>query len=88
MVATRPGLSADCTAQAYAEWHSFHQWSDITMDELPGVICYLRALTPEAQNGTSNFGGGGGHHGDGGGGGGHHDGGGGGQPPADGSAGD
>jgi hypothetical protein len=74
-----------CTAQAYAEWHAFHQWSDITSDELPGVICYLRALTPEAQNGTSNFGGGGGHHD--GGGGGHHDGGG--QPPPDsGSGGD
>ncbi|HEY3819550.1 MAG TPA: hypothetical protein VGL81_20415 [Polyangiaceae bacterium] len=80
---------AACTAQAYAEWHSFHQWSDITMDELPGIICYLRALTPESQNGTSNFGGGGGgHHGDGGGGGHHDGGGGGGQPPADGSAGD
>jgi len=76
-----------CTAQAYAEWHAFHQWSDITPDELPGVICYLRALTPEAQNGTSNFGGGGGHHGDGGGGG-HHDGGGGQPPPDSGSGGD
>ena len=32
-----------------------------------------RSLTPEGQNGTSNFGGGGGHHGDGGYGGGHHD---------------
>jgi hypothetical protein len=73
--------SADCTAQAYAQWHAFHQWSDITMDELPGVICYLRALTPEAQNGTSNFGGGGGggHHGDGG-----H----GGPPPGDATTGD
>jgi len=57
---------AQCTAQAYAEWHSFHQWTDITQDELPGVICYLRALAPAAQDGTSNFGGGGGHHGDGG----------------------
>ena len=65
---------ATCTAKAYAQWHAFHQWSDITPDELPGVICYLRALTPEAQNGTSNFGGGGHHDG---GGGGHHDGGGG-----------
>lgn len=46
-----------CTAQARALWHSFHQWTDITSDELPGVICYLRSLTPEAQNGTANFGG-------------------------------
>jgi hypothetical protein len=46
-----------CTAQARALWHSFHQWTDITSDELPGVICYLRSLTPESQNGTSNFGG-------------------------------
>jgi hypothetical protein len=48
---------ATCTAQAEAVWHSFHRWTDITSDELPGVICYLRSLTPEAQNGTFNFGG-------------------------------
>jgi hypothetical protein len=47
-----------CTSQAMALWHSFHRWDDITSDELPGVICYLRSLTPESQNGTSNFGGG------------------------------
>jgi hypothetical protein len=58
--------AADCTAEAYARWHSFHQWSDITSDELPGIIVYLRSLTPQTQNGTSNFGGGGGHHRDGG----------------------
>jgi hypothetical protein len=46
-----------CTTQALALWHSFHRWTDITSDELPGVICYLRSLTPEAQNGQSNFGG-------------------------------
>jgi hypothetical protein len=46
-----------CTAQAMALWHSFHRWTDITSDELPGVICYLRSLTPESQNGSSNFGG-------------------------------
>jgi len=46
-----------CTAQALALWHSFHRWTDITSDELPGVICYLRSLTPESQNGTANFGG-------------------------------
>jgi hypothetical protein len=77
---------AQCTAQAYNEWHAFHQWSDITPDELPGVICYLRALAPAPQNGTSNFGGGGGGHRDGGGGG-HHDGGGG-PPPMDSGSGD
>jgi hypothetical protein len=48
---------ATCTAEALAQWHSFHQWSDITADELPGVICYLRAIAPESQNGSSNFGG-------------------------------
>jgi hypothetical protein len=76
----------DCAQKAYMAWQSFHQWTDIdpTM-QLPGVICYLRSLAPQAQNGTSNFGGGG--HRDGGGGG-HHDGGGGGTPPTDGSAGD
>jgi hypothetical protein len=57
---------AQCTAAAYARWHSFHQWTDITSDQLPGIICYLRSLTPAPQNGMSNFGGGGGHHHDGG----------------------
>ena len=56
---------AQCTQQAYQEWSRFHQWSDIGTDELPGIICYLRALAPQAQNGTSNFGGG--HRPDGGG---------------------
>jgi hypothetical protein len=56
---------ATCTARAYARWSAFHRWTDITPDELPGIICYLRSLTPAPQNGTSNFGGGG-HHGDGG----------------------
>jgi hypothetical protein len=50
---------AACTAAAYKEWSSFHRWTDITPDELPGVICYLRSLTPAPQNGSSNFGGGG-----------------------------
>jgi hypothetical protein len=53
---------ATCTAAAYNEWSTFHRWTDITADELPGVICYLRSLTPETQNGSSNFGGGGHHH--------------------------
>jgi hypothetical protein len=63
---------AACTQAAYKEWHNFHQWVDITSDQLPGVICYLRSLAPAPQNGSSNFGGGG-HH---------HDGGFGGGPPA------
>ena len=48
---------AACTAQAYQVWHSFHQWNDIASDQIPGVICYLRSLTPSSQGGTSNFGG-------------------------------
>jgi hypothetical protein len=46
-----------CTAQALGIWHYFHRWSDITPAELPGVICYLRSLTPQSQTGMSNFGG-------------------------------
>ncbi|HSY25421.1 MAG TPA: hypothetical protein VK841_25025 [Polyangiaceae bacterium] len=46
-----------CTSQALAVWHGFHRWTDITSDELPGVICYLRSLAPQAQTGQSNFGG-------------------------------
>jgi hypothetical protein len=43
---------------SYRAWHSFHQWSDITADEQPGIVCYLRSLTPSAQNGSAaNFGG-------------------------------
>ena len=59
---------ATCTALAYERWSSFHQWDDIQPDQLPGIICYLRSLTPTPQNGSSNFGGGGGggHHHDGG----------------------
>ena len=62
-----------CTAAAYARWQTFHQWIDITADQIPGIVCYLRALAPESQNGTSNFGGRGGRDG----GGGRRDGGGG-----------
>jgi hypothetical protein len=51
-----------CALHAYAEWQSIHRWSDITPTQLPGVICYLRALTPAPQTGSSNFGGGGHHH--------------------------
>ncbi len=46
-----------CAARAYRQWHRIHQWNDITPQELPGVICYLRSLTPAPQMGTSNFGG-------------------------------
>jgi hypothetical protein len=49
---------ATCTQQARALWHSFHRWVDITPDQLPGVICYLRSLTPQAQTGAPSFGGG------------------------------
>ncbi len=51
-----------CAQRAYQRWSSFHRWTDITQDQLPGIICYLRSLTPAPQNGTSNFGGGGHHH--------------------------
>jgi hypothetical protein len=67
----RPVYPLGCTQEAYETWHAFHQWTDIDTTEQPGVICYLRALQPEPQNGTSaaaNFGGGGrGGRGDGGG---------------------
>jgi hypothetical protein len=43
---------------SYSEWHSFHQWTDITMDEQLPMVTYLRSLTPMAQTGTANFGGG------------------------------
>jgi hypothetical protein len=74
-----------CMTEAFGRWHSFHQWVDITADEQPGIVCYLRSLAPKPQDGTSNFGGG--HHRDGGGGGGPPPGGGtdsgGGPPPSD-----
>ncbi len=66
-----------CAQKAYTTWQGFHRWTDITDDEIPGVIVYLRALAPEAQTGNSNFGGGGGRRD--GGGGGRRDGGG--KPP-------
>jgi hypothetical protein len=59
---------ATCAQRAYTAWTSFHQWTDITTDEMPGMICYLRSLAPQDQSGSSSFGGG--HHHDGGGGGG------------------
>ena len=45
-----------CAQAAYTKWQGFHQWTDITSDEVPGMVCYLRSLTPEGQSGTSNFG--------------------------------
>jgi hypothetical protein len=46
-----------CASAAYATFQGFHKWPDIASDEIPGMICYLRSLTPEGQKGTSNFGG-------------------------------
>jgi hypothetical protein len=50
---------ATCTQLALAQWHLFHQWADITSDQYPGIIVYLRSLQPEAQTGSpgANFGG-------------------------------
>lgn len=50
---------AACTAAAFAEWHSFHQWVDITSDQYPGIIVYLRSIQPVEQTGSpgANFGG-------------------------------
>lgn len=46
-----------CGLAAYSEFQAFHKWSDITPAQLPGMICYLRSLTPEGQSGGgSNFG--------------------------------
>ena len=83
-----PNMSP-CAQKAYAAWSSLHQWTDITTDEMPGIICYLRSLAPQDQSGTSSFGGGG-HHGDGGhgGGGGGNEGGGGGTGGNDAGGGD
>jgi hypothetical protein len=53
-------LSTDmpaCASAAYATFQGFHKWPDITSDQVRGMICYLRSLTPEGQQGTSNFGG-------------------------------
>ncbi len=73
----------DPTIVSYQAWQSFHKWSDITQDEQPGIVTYLRSLTPTSQNGSADFGGhgfgdGGMHHHDGGGFGGGDGGGGGG----------
>jgi hypothetical protein len=46
-----------CAGAAYATFQGFHKWPDIAFDQIPGMVCYLRSLTPEGQQGTSNFGG-------------------------------
>lgn len=50
---------ATCTNNARDAWHSFHQWADITSDQYPGIVVYLRSLQPEQQTGSpgANFGG-------------------------------
>lgn len=40
----------------YKQWQQFHKW-DMTDEEAKGIIVYLRALTPESQEGSANFGG-------------------------------
>jgi hypothetical protein len=74
---TAIGSLSPCGQTAYEEWQTIHRWVDITSDEQAGIVCYLRSLQPEPQNGTSNFGGkppgDGGTH--------HHPDGGGGKPP-------
>jgi hypothetical protein len=60
----------DPSIVSYQQWQQFHKWSDITPDQQPGMVAYLRSLTPATQTGSSNFGGlrdGGGPRGDGGG---------------------
>jgi hypothetical protein len=47
----------DPTIVPYATWHTFHQWSDITMAEQIPMVTYLRSLTPTSQTGSANFGG-------------------------------
>jgi hypothetical protein len=46
----------DTTITSYEMWQHFHHWN-LTPEEQVGIVTYLRSLTPEAQNGTSNFGG-------------------------------
>jgi hypothetical protein len=46
-----------CTARAYRQWQSFHQWTDIQPDQYKGIVVYLRSLQPASQAGTANFGG-------------------------------
>ena len=45
-----------CGLRAYARWQSIHKWSDITPAQQPGIVCYLRSLQPQPQNGVPGFG--------------------------------
>jgi hypothetical protein len=48
---------ASCGLAAYSVFQGFHRWSDIAPDQVAGMICYLRSLTPEGQSGGgTNFG--------------------------------
>ncbi len=47
----------DTAIVSYQQWQQFHQWTDIQADQQPGMVSYLRSLTPASQTGTSNFGG-------------------------------
>lgn len=39
----------------YDTWQGFHKW-DMTDEQAKGIVVYLRALTPEQQEGAANFG--------------------------------
>jgi len=45
----------DSKIVSYIAWHNFHRWADITSDQLPGIIAYLRSLTPNDQKGAVDF---------------------------------
>jgi hypothetical protein len=46
----------DPSVAPYPVWQYFHKWQDITADQQPGIIAYLRSLTPAPQKGQPNFG--------------------------------
>lgn len=50
------GGSFDSSVVPLQFWQMFHKWT-MTDEEAEGIIVYLRALTPEAQAGSFNFGG-------------------------------
>jgi hypothetical protein len=47
----------DDSIVSYCEWTNFHHWPMQSPEQLTGVICYLRSLTPTPQNGSADFGG-------------------------------
>jgi hypothetical protein len=53
----RDGGYFDPSIISYQNWQVFHQWKDITPDQQPGIVVYLRSLTPSPQNGTIDLGG-------------------------------